>query len=99
MMDTGEAITIIRRCVEADQFVTLQHFNDRLRQRGLLWADVQSIIDRPAHVKADGQDDGERPRFLIRGRLPDGLRAELVVLLDRDDAGNWAVFITAYYEG
>jgi len=47
------------------------YFNDRLRQRGLMWADVQAIIDRPGRVKGDGLDPYDRPRFLIRGRMPD----------------------------
>lgn len=44
-MDAGEAITIIRRCFEADRFETLQHFNDRLRRWGLMSGTFRAVFE------------------------------------------------------
>jgi len=48
--EARRAITVIRECVETDRYAVAVHFSRRMQQRGLFWADVQSVIDDPGDV-------------------------------------------------
>jgi hypothetical protein len=92
------ALRTIRRCIEAGRYELKSHFHERMALRGILWADVLAIIDDPADVRADGEDDWARPRWIVNGEGADGLPVEVVCVLDRDEAGSLVVFITIYWK-
>ena len=87
---------MIRGCVAAERYVVLPHFRQRLAERGFFWPDVLAVIDSPADVRFDGDDEFERPKWLIGGKADYGLPIELVCVMDTDDRGRLTVFITVY---
>jgi len=91
-----KALAVIRECIAAERFIPIRHFLDRMNERGLFWPDVLAIVDEPDVVRYDGEDEFDRPRWIIGGKAPDGLDAEFVCVLDTDDRGDVTVFITIY---
>ncbi len=91
-----QALTIIRESVEADRFTVSRHFQERMDQRGFLWADVLAVLDAPSEVRDGGRENEGRPKWIISGDAADGLSVEMVCVLDRDEQGDWTVFITLY---
>ncbi|MFM9957269.1 MAG: DUF4258 domain-containing protein [Phycisphaerales bacterium] len=96
--DTRKAVSTIRRCVAADRVMLTRHFRVRLAERGVLWADVRAVVDAPASARVDGMDDAGRSRWIVEGRAADGVSMGLVCVIGRDDAGDLAVFVTAFWE-
>lgn len=90
------ALSIIRACLDAERYLVLPHFVDRMGERGLVWPDVQAVIDDPTDVRSGGQDRWRRAKWLVRGKAADGLDIGIVCVLDTDDDGNVTVFITIY---
>jgi len=90
------AWSVIRRCLVADRYRLLAHFRQRLAERGLLWADVLTVIDQPRTVRDGARDRFGRPKWIIGGTAADGLDLEMVCVLDTDDHGAVTVFITIY---
>jgi hypothetical protein len=94
-----KALATIQHCVHAGRYHVLPHFLERLDQRGLFWPDVQAVLDKPASVRPAGRDDWGRDKWLVLGRVVDGLDLEIVCVLDLDEAGDLVVFITIHTKG
>jgi len=92
----GKALATIRQCVADGRFVVLQHFTQRMEQRGLFWSDVLTVLDNPGSVSYAGYDRYHRPKWIISGRAADGLPIKIVCVLDKDDFNHMTVFITFY---
>lgn len=93
-----QALSTIRRCIAADRVRLTMHFRVRLVERGVLWTDVLTVVDAPSSVRGDGTDDLGRTRWIVNGHAADGTAMGLVCALGRDEAGELAVFITAFWE-
>jgi len=91
------ALRAIQDCLAADRYQVAVHFVRRMDMRGLFWPDVEAVIDSPASVHNDGSDRFGRAKWRVAGLATDGLELEVVCVLDRDELGNLAVFITAYW--
>ena len=91
------SLSTIRRCIAADRVRVLDHFRERMDVRGLVWADVLALIDDPADVRGDGEDDWGRPRWIIAGPGARGDRAGLVCAIGRDKSGVVTVFVTMFW--
>lgn len=91
-----KALRTIRACVEDGRYTVLTHFLERMDQRGLVWPDVQAVLDDPEAVQDGGQDRLGRPKWMIVGTAADGLELEIVCVLDQDERGELTVFITIY---
>lgn len=92
------ASRIIRECLTAGRYRRLRHFAQRMDERGLFWPDVLAVVNAPRRVRADGDDEFGRPRWIVAGTTTDGLTIEIVCVLERDEKGNVVVLITLYYE-
>lgn len=90
------ALSTIRRCVAARRYRLLVHFAQRMDERGLFWPDVLAILDEPLDLRDGGADRWGRPKWIIAGKSACGDNLELVCVLDRDQRGHAAVFITIY---
>jgi hypothetical protein len=90
------ALATIQACIRTKRYVVLPHFKQRMEQRGLVWPDVLAVLDDPAGVRADGRDRYGRPKWIASGTAADGGAVRVVCAIDRDDRGNWTIFITAY---
>jgi len=64
-----------------------------------VWADVLTLFDAPTGVRADGDDDWGRPRWVVTGKAADGLPLGVVCVIGRDRAGAVTVFVTLFWEG
>lgn len=91
------ALAGIRGCVASGRYRVLAHFVQRMDQRGLFWPDVQTVLDRPADVRAAGRDDWNREKWIIAGNTTSGQNVELVCVLDVDEDGEFVLFVTAYW--
>src|SRR5512137_2482304 len=91
-----KAWLIIRRCVEQGRYRVLEHFTQRMDQRGLVWPDVLAVVDDPAEVRPGGPEEFGRAKWIINGTAADGLDVEIVCVLDHDEQGRLTVFITIY---
>ncbi len=98
MTPARQAHSTIRRCVAADRIRLTQLFRVRLVERGVLWADVLSLVDSPVEMRGDGYDDQGRSRWILSGRAADGIEMGLVCVIGRDEAGELVVFVTAFWE-
>jgi hypothetical protein len=95
---TGEArrtLAVIRDCLARDCYAVTVHFEERMEQRGLFWPDVQGIIAAPRHVRSDGVDEYDRPKWIIGGQTAGGGSVEIVCAIEVDESGT--VFITLYW--
>jgi hypothetical protein len=96
--EAREALAQIQQCIASDRYMTLTHFMRRMDERGLCWPDIQAVIDDPTDVRDGGLDDFDRPKWLVSGEAADGLRIEIVCVLDVDERGVLTVLITIYFE-
>jgi hypothetical protein len=94
--DARRAIAVIRRCVESGRYAISDHFAIRLEQRGLFWPDVQAVIDIPKHVRSQGRDDYDRPKWLIRGVAANDADISIVCAIEVDESET--EFITLFWE-
>ncbi len=94
--EARKALRTIRRCVAAGRYRLLPHFTERMDKRGLFWPDVLAVLDEPADVRDGGADRFDRPKWIVGGKTSDGLTVEIVCVLDVDENGDIALFITAY---
>jgi hypothetical protein len=94
--EARKALTTIRWCIDRKRYRMLPHFRQRMALRGLVWGDILAVIDDPAEVRDGGLDRYDRPKWLIGGAAADGLPVEFVCVLDHDEQGHAAVFITMY---
>jgi len=92
------ALQTIQRCIDADRVAMTRHFRVRLVERGLLWVDVIGALHEPVSVKGDGFDDAGRSRWIVQGPAATGQRVGVVCAIGRDNTGDLAVFITAFWE-
>jgi|ERR1700722_3722939 len=92
------ALELIRECVEEGRYTLTPHFSRRMDGRGLFWPDVVAVIENPRDVRSGGLDDGGRPKWLVAGRVSDGLAIEFVCILDIDENGNTTLFVTIYWD-
>lgn len=90
------ALKVIRDCISADRFTLARHFQEQMDRRGFVWADILAVVDAPAEVRDGGPEDYGRPKWIVGGTAADGLRTEVVCVLDRDAKGDTTVFITLY---
>jgi hypothetical protein len=95
--DARKALSVIRRCIASDRVRVLDHFTGRMDVRGLVWADVLALIDDPADVRGDGEDNWGRPRWIIAGRGAGEDAAGLVCVIGRDKSGDVTVFVTMFW--
>ena len=95
---SSETINIIRSRISKNRYRRLVHFNQRMDERGLFWADVMAVIDEPSQVVDDGVDEFGRERWLISGLTTDELSIKLVTVLDFDAKGQMVVLITLFHE-
>ncbi len=85
----------IQAAVAADQVEITSHLEQRLGERGFLWADVLTMLEEPTRMENQGLDAHGWPRWRIFGKTAAQVDAALVVAL-RDDGG--ARFITIHWE-
>lgn len=90
------ALAQIQDCVAADRYLVLPHFRKRMARRGLVWPDMLAVLDDPEGVRLDGNDDWDRPKWIVKGTATDGQGIELVCVLAVGDDGDITVFITVY---
>ena len=95
-MTSAQAIQTIRDCIEADRVIVKDHCAQRLAERGLFWGDVLCLLDSPTRVRSDGEDEFERERWFVSGRLAGDHAAEVLCVIDMD--GPTTVFVTVYWE-
>ena len=93
-----KALRTIHGCVADGRYRLLEHFVQRMDDRGLFWPDIQAVLNSALAVEDDGPDTFGRDKWRVRGQTTDRLDLEIVCVLDRDESGNLAVFITAYWE-
>lgn len=85
-----EAARFVRACVELaeegdDSALDIRpHFRDRMRERGLFWADVLTILLDPQRVEDRGLDDEGRLQLWLFGTLLGGASARIVCSIDWD---------------
>jgi hypothetical protein len=96
--ESKKALATIRRCLDRRRYRVLQHFTRRMDKRGLFWPEVLAVIESPASVRDGGLDRHDRPKWMISGAAADGLQIEVVCVIDVDEQGEAAVFITLYWE-
>lgn len=89
------ALNTIRRCVAEDRVRVSWHFVQRLDQRGMVWPDVLTALERPDGVRDDGQDRHGRPRWIVAGSAADGQPIELVCVIDK--AMDDTLLVTIYW--
>ncbi|MGN6367488.1 MAG: hypothetical protein ACTHN5_04430 [Phycisphaerae bacterium] len=92
------ALSSIRACLTAGRYRMTVHFRLRLAERSMLWVDLLTIFDSPTNVRSGGKDDLGRPKWIVAGRAADGLLAEVVCVLDRDEQVRLLLLITLYFE-
>jgi len=92
------ALRDIRKCVAANRVTVLAHFVERMDLRGLFWTDVVDVIESPEDVRDGGPEEFGRPKWIIAGTTTDGLKVEIVCVIDRDKSRNAAVFVTIYWQ-
>lgn len=90
-----QALRTIRRCIGQDRVRVARHFVQRLDQRGMVWPDVLTAIERPGDVQDGGHDRHGRPKWIIAGPAADGQPVELVCVIDK--AENDTLFVTIYW--
>jgi hypothetical protein len=93
-----KALADIRKCVATGRWRVLVHFTRRMDERGLFWPDILAVLASPAAVVDEGADEFGRPKWKVAGRTTDGLKLEIVCVLDTDAAGCVTVFITVYWK-
>lgn len=57
---------------------------------------VRSIV--AAGARADGVDDWARARWIVSGKAADGLVLGIVCVLGREESGDFAAFVTLFWE-
>jgi hypothetical protein len=90
-----KALERIQAAVSADRVEMTSHFEQQLGIRGMLWADLLTIIDQPNRMEDQGPDVHGWPKWRIWGRAADDSPAAVVVAL-RDDGV--VRFITIHWE-
>jgi hypothetical protein len=91
------ALTIIRQCVDDGRYRISRHFTQRLDERGLVWADVMTILESPTDMRDEGADDYGRAKWRISGSAANGLKAAVVCAIGRDSEGHATLFITIHW--
>jgi len=91
-----KALAVIQERVEADRFLLLPHFRQRLTQRGLVWPDVLAVLESPRSIRRGHGDPFRRSKWIVGGTASDGLTVEIACVLDVDEQGNLTVFITMF---
>jgi hypothetical protein len=85
-----EAGEFIRECVILaeegdDTFLDIRsHFRYRMRERGLFWTDVVTVLMNPARIENRGFDDEHRQQFWLYGRVPNTGEIRIVCSIDWD---------------
>lgn len=90
------ALRIIRRCVAARRYSLSVHFAQRLDERRLYWPDVVAMLKGGCEARSDGKDRYGRPKWIVSGVAHGEFPIDAVCALDKDDRGDWTVFITIY---
>ena len=91
------ALLTIRACLAVGRYYVLTHFTERMDHRGLVWPDVQAVVDAPGRVRDAGRGDRYgRPKWIIGGTAADGEPLEFVCVLDTEERGRVTVFITIF---
>ncbi|MGD0540818.1 MAG: DUF4258 domain-containing protein [Tepidisphaeraceae bacterium] len=92
------ALRDIQECIAADRVTVLAHFVERMDLRGLFWMDVVEVIESPEGVRGGGPEEFGRPKWIIDGTATDGLKIEIVCVIDREESQSSAVFVTIYWQ-
>ena len=95
--EAREALAVIQHCLASGRFRVLGHFLHRMDERGLFWPDIQAVVATPSDIEGDGEDKYGRPRWVLSGSSTDGLKLTVVCVLDIDEQGEVAVFITVHW--
>jgi len=90
------ALQTMRQCIAEDRYRVLQHFAERLDERGLFWSDVLVVFDDPADVRDGGPEKWGRPKWIVAGRSAGGDELELVCVIDTDADGKLVLLVTLY---
>jgi hypothetical protein len=91
------ALREIRRCVAEDRIIVLAHFIERMDLRGLFWMDIVDVIESPEDVRGGGPEELGRPKWIIAGTAADGLKVEIVCVIDQQTTRSSTVFVTIYW--
>jgi hypothetical protein len=94
--EARRALAVIQKCVKAERFALSLHFSERMKQRGLFWADVRTVIDDPRDVASRGLDSYDRPKWIIDGEAAYGEKIEIICAIELDETET--EFITIYWE-
>jgi len=95
MEDTEGALRQICDAVAADRVEMTAHFEQRLGERGLLWADLLTLFDQPARMEDQGPEVHGWPKWRVWGKAADGTPVGVVVALREDGRVR---FITIHWE-
>jgi len=95
MADAEDALRQLRDAVAADQVEMTAYFEQRLGERGLLWADLLTLFDQPARMEDQGPEVHGWPKWRVWGKAADGTPAGVVVALREDGRVR---FITIHWE-
>jgi hypothetical protein len=95
--ESRRALAVIRGCIDSDRYALAVHFSERMEQRGLFWSDVLMVLDDPSHVRSQGMDRYNRPKWIMSGDTPTGDEIEIVCAIETDESET--EFITIYWDG
>lgn len=90
------ALKLIRECVARKRYLVLPHFVQHLDQRGFCLPDVLVMLEGQANVRSDGNDEFQRPKWVVSGETHDGLALDVVCVLDTDERGRVMVLVALY---
>jgi hypothetical protein len=93
--EAQDALEKVREAVAADRVEATRHFEQQVGARGLVWADMLTILDQPSRMEDQGVEDHGWPKWRIWGQAADGTPAAVVVAIRADDRIR---FITIHWE-
>jgi len=92
-----QAVEFVQRCVEREDYFLRDHFEQRMSERALFWPDVLAVVEQPASVRTDGEDEYGRPRWFLEGRTTGNLEIEILCVLERKGTDT-VIFWTIYWD-
>lgn len=82
--EARRALKAIRAAVAADRIEMTSHFEQRLGERGVIWADLLAVFDQPTQMEEQGLDEHGWAKWRVSGEAVDGTDAAVVVALRHD---------------
>lgn len=94
-MTSAEAVIHVQRAVEAENYLVRDHFEQRMSERGLFWADVLSVVEDVSDVRTDGTDEYDRERWFFKGMATANAEIEILCVFESDGTESvicWTIY-------